>query len=179
VAKSSGSEAESSEDETPTPKRRKTLCPHRPELVKVTNEEDAPPLAEDPRNYDLEEEDIRMSSPESSLVADDRDYDPGLEPAPAVVPPEQQVSSSRVTLDDPPSPGAQFLGFHLRPVAEILTASHSAFVEEIVRQSAEDPGNEEQLQNVLLLMSEVFRQVGRLLGRRHHGDKGKGKGCVL
>jgi hypothetical protein len=135
-------------------------------------------LAEKPRNYYLEEEDVQMSSPEPSIAADDRDYDLGLEPTSAVVPPEQQASSSRVMLDDPPPTGARFLGFRLWPVAEILTASCSSFVEEIVQQSAEDPGDEEQLQSALLLMSEAFRQAGRLLGRRRRGDKGKGKGCA-
>jgi hypothetical protein len=40
-----------------------------------------------------------------------------------------------MTLDDPPPLDARFLGFHLQPVAELTTASHSSFMEEIVRQS--------------------------------------------
>jgi hypothetical protein len=57
-------------------------------VVEVTDEDDAPTLADDPRNYNLEEEDVQMSSPESSIAADEHNYDSGLEPAPAVVPPE-------------------------------------------------------------------------------------------
>ncbi|KAJ7325405.1 hypothetical protein DFH08DRAFT_817083 [Mycena albidolilacea] len=149
----SGSKAESSEDEVPTPKRRKTLCPHRPEMVEVTDEDDAPTLADDPQNYDLEEEDVQMPSLGSSIAADDRNYDS-----------EQQVSFSRTTLDDPLPLNARFLGFRLQPVAEILTASHSSFVEEIVRQSAKDAGDKEQLRSTLPLISEVFGQAGRFLG---------------
>jgi hypothetical protein len=32
------------------------------------------------------------------------------------------------------------------------------------------------LESALLAMSEVFEQAGRLLGKRHRGDKGKGEG---
>ncbi|KAJ7796529.1 hypothetical protein B0H14DRAFT_3494712 [Mycena olivaceomarginata] len=152
---SSGSEAGSSEDETPAYKK-----------------------PDDPRNYDLEEEDVQMSSPESSIAADECNYDSGLEPAPAVVPPEQQVSSSRVTLDDPPPFDARFLGFRPRSATEITSASRASLVE-IVQQSAANTKNEEQLENALLTMSEVFGQAGKLLGRRRRGDKGKGKGRAL
>jgi hypothetical protein len=147
-------------------------------LVEVTDEDDAPALADDPRNYDLEEEDVRMSSPESSIAADERNHDSSLEPTPAVVPPEQQVLSSRVTLDDPPSFDARFLRFHPRSAAEITSAACASLVEEIVQQLAADTGDEEQLENALLTMSEVFRKAGKLLGRRRCGDKGKGKGRV-
>jgi hypothetical protein len=83
-----------------------------------------------------------MSSPEPPLVADKQNYNPGLEPAPAAVPPEQQVSSSHMTLDDPPPLVAHFLGFRLRPVAEIANASRSSLVEEIVQQAAKDADDE-------------------------------------
>jgi hypothetical protein len=147
-------------------------------MIEVTNEDDAPVLADDPRNYYLKEEDIQMSSPESSIAADDRNYDSGLEPAPAVVPPEQQVSSSRMTLDNLPPFDACFLRFRPCPATEIASASHASLMEEIIQQSTVDTGDEEQLENVLLMMSEVFGQVGRLLGQRRRGDKGKGKGCA-
>jgi hypothetical protein len=145
-------------------------------MVEVTDEDNAPTLADDPRNYDLEEEDVQMSSPEPSIAADARNYDSGLEPAPAVVPPEQQASSSRMTLDDPPPFGAHFLGFRPHPPAEIASASCASLVEEIMQQPIVDAEDEEQLENVLLMMSEVFGQAGRLLGKRRCGDKRKGKG---
>jgi hypothetical protein len=63
-------------------------------------------------------------------------------------------------------------------VTEITSASCASLVEEILQQSAEDVEGEEQLENALLAMSEVFGQAGRLLGKRRRGDKGKGKGCV-
>jgi hypothetical protein len=122
-------------------------------VVEVTDEDDAPAAADDPRNYDFE-----------------------LEPAPDAVPVEQQVSSSRMTLDDPPPRDARFLGFRLRPAAEIASTSRDSLVEEILQQSAEDVEGEEQLESALLAMSEVFEQAGRLLGKRRCGDKGKGKG---
>ncbi|KAJ7303801.1 hypothetical protein DFH08DRAFT_825581 [Mycena albidolilacea] len=176
VHASSGSEVGSSEDDTPATKKRKTSRPHCPEMVKVTDEDEAPTLADDPRNYDLEEGDVSMSSPELSIAADAHNYDSGLEPAPAVVPPKQQALSSRVTLDDPPPSDACFLRFHPRPAAEIASASRVALVEEIMQQSTANTGDEEQLENMLLMMSEVFGQAGRLLGKRRHGEKGKGKG---
>jgi hypothetical protein len=46
-------------------------------VVEVTDEDDAPAAVDDPRNYDLEDEDGQMSSPEPSIVADPRNYDPG------------------------------------------------------------------------------------------------------
>jgi hypothetical protein len=129
-------------------------------MVKVTDEDEEPALADDPRNYNLKEGDVSM----------------GLEPAPAVVPPKQQVSSSRVTLDDPPPSDARFLRFRPRPAAEIASASRAALMKEIMQQSTADTGDEEQLENTLLMMSEVFGQASRLLGKRRHGEKGKGKG---
>jgi hypothetical protein len=122
-------------------------------VVEVTDKDDAPAAADDPRNYDFE-----------------------LEPAPDVVPVEQQELSSRMTLDDPPPRDARFLGFRPRPAAEITSASRASLVEEILQQSAEDIEGEEQLESALLAMSEVFEQAGRLLGKRRRGDKGKGKG---
>jgi hypothetical protein len=143
-------------------------------VVEVTDEDDAPATADDPQNYDFEDEDVQMSSPEPLVVADARNYDPELEPAPPAVPPEQQASSCR-TLDDPPPLNARFLGFCLRPVTELATASRSSLVEEIMQQTAEDAGDEGQLESMLLLMSEVFGQAGRHLGRKHCSNKGKGK----
>ncbi|KAJ7334220.1 hypothetical protein DFH08DRAFT_814246 [Mycena albidolilacea] len=146
---------------------------------RVTDEDDAPALADDPRNYDFEDEDVQMSSLETPIVTDACNYNPRLEPVSPVVPPEQQASSFRRTLDDPPLLDARFLGFRLRPVAELVSASRSSFVEEILQQSAEDAGDEGQLESALLLMSEVFGQAGRCLGQRHRGAKGKGKERAL
>jgi hypothetical protein len=142
----------------------------------VTDEDDAPATADDPRNYDFEDEDARASSSEPPIAADPRNYDPELEPVPAAVPMEQQVSSSRVTLDNPPPRDARFLGFRPRPAAEITSASRASLVEEILQQSAEDVEGEDQLESTLLAMSDVFERVGRLLGKRRCEDKGKGKG---
>jgi hypothetical protein len=141
----------------------------------VTDEDEAPAVADDPRNFDYEDEDVRMSSPEPPIAADPRNYDPELEPAPAAVPVEQQVSSSRRTLDDPTPQDARFLGFRPRSAAEIASASRASLVEEILQQSAEDVEGEEQLESALLTMSEVFGQAGRLLGKRRRGGKGKGR----
>jgi hypothetical protein len=143
-------------------------------MAEVTDEDDTFATADD-----LEEEDTQMSSPEPPLAADKHNFDPELEPAPAAVPPERQASSSRMTLDDPPPLVAHFLGFRLCPVAEIANASRSSLMEEIVQQAAEDANDEGQLESALLLMSEVFGQAGRRLGRKRHGDKGKGKEHAL
>jgi hypothetical protein len=94
LSQSSGPEAESSENKTPAPKRRRTSHSwhprhaSRPEVVEVTDEDDAPATADDPWNYDFAEADVQMSFPESTIAADARNYDPELEPAPPVVPPE-------------------------------------------------------------------------------------------
>jgi hypothetical protein len=144
----------------------------------VTDEDDAPATADDPRNYNFKDKDARASSSEPPIAADPRNYDPELEPAPAAVPMEQQASSSRVTLDDPPPRDARFLGFRPRPAAEITSASHASLVEEILQQSAEDVEGEDQLESALLAMSDVFERAGRLLGKRRREDKGKGKGCA-
>jgi hypothetical protein len=148
-------------------------------VVEVTNEDDAPATADDPRNYDFEDEGVRMSPPEPPIAADPRNYDPELEPAPDAIPVEQQTSSSHMTLDDPLPRDARFLGCRPRPAAEIASASRASLVEEILQQSAEDVEGEEQLESALLAMSEVFGQAGRLLGQRRRGDKGKGKGHAL
>jgi hypothetical protein len=58
-------------------------------MTKVTDEDDAPAIADDPRNYDLNNEDVQMSSPELSITANNCNYDSELEPVPVVVPPEQ------------------------------------------------------------------------------------------
>jgi hypothetical protein len=146
-----------------------------PVEIEVTDEDDTPAIVDDPWNYDFEGEDVQMLSLESSIAADDPKYNPELEPAPAVVQEEQQVSSSCTMLDDPPPLDARFLGFHLRPIEELTAASCSSFVEEIVWQSSESASDKGQLENALLFMSEVFGQAGRLLGRQSHDGKGKGK----
>jgi hypothetical protein len=46
-------------------------------------------IVNDPQNYELENEDVPMSSLESSIAVDDCNYNPKLEPVPAAVPPEQ------------------------------------------------------------------------------------------
>jgi hypothetical protein len=144
-------------------------------MVEVTDEDEVPATADDLRNYDFDDGDAPMSSPEPPIAADPRNYDPELEPAPGAVPVEQQASSSRMTLDDPAPQGVRFLGFRPRPAAEIASASRASLVEEILQQSAED-GGEEGLESALLTMSEVFGQAGRLLGQRRRGNRGKGKG---
>jgi hypothetical protein len=57
-------------------------------VVEVTNEDNMPFATEDLQNYELEEEDASMSSPESSIIADECNYNPDLEPVLPVVPPE-------------------------------------------------------------------------------------------
>ncbi|KAJ7330488.1 hypothetical protein DFH08DRAFT_815391 [Mycena albidolilacea] len=171
---SSDSNEESSESEIPTPKRRRTSRPQnprhtsRPEMAEVTDEDDTFATADDPRNYDLEEEDL-------PIAADEWNYDPGLEPTPAAVP-RNSKRHPLVMLDDPPLLVAHFLGFRLCPVAEITNTSCSSLVEEVVQKAAEDADDEEQLENALLWISKVFGQAGRCLGRKCRGDKGKGKG---
>jgi hypothetical protein len=135
----------------------------------VTDEDEEPALADDPRNYDLEEGNASMLSPEPPFAADTRNYDSGLEPAPAVVPLEQQASSSHVTLDNPPTSEARFLRLHPRSAAEIASASHAALVEEIMQQASADTGDEEELEDALMTMSEVFGQASKLLGKRRCG----------
>jgi hypothetical protein len=144
-------------------------------MIEVTNEDDAPALADDPWNYDFEEEDIQMSSPESSIAADDCNYDSGLEPTPAIVPPEQQASSSCMTLDDLPPADVWFLGFHLRAIKRITPDSQPAFVEEIMQYAMETDSGAEWVEEALRFMSEVFDEAGRLLGRQCRSGKGKGK----
>jgi hypothetical protein len=59
-----GSGEESTESEIPAPKRRRMSHPQnprhpsRPEMAEVTDEDDTFATADDPRNYDLEEEDV-------------------------------------------------------------------------------------------------------------------------
>jgi hypothetical protein len=144
-------------------------------MVEVTDEDEEPALADSPRNYDLEGGSASMLSPEPSIAADTRNYDSGLEPAPAMVPLEQRASSSRVTLDNPPTSEARFLRFRPRSAAEIASASRAALVEEIMQQASADTGDEEELEDALMTMSEVFGQASKLLGKRCRGEKGKGK----
>jgi hypothetical protein len=82
-------------------------------VLEVTDKDNAPVIVDDLQNYDFEGEDMQISSLESSIIADHHNYNPELEPVPAVVPPEQQVSSSRTTLNDPPPLNVHFLGFRL------------------------------------------------------------------
>jgi hypothetical protein len=145
----------------------------------VTDEDDAPATADDPRNYDFKEEDVQMSSPEPPIAANPCNYNSELKLVPDAVPVGQQASSSRMTLDDPPPQDARFLGFRPCPAAEIASTSRASLVEEILQQSAEDVGDEKQLESALLVMSEVVGQASRLLGLRRCGDKGKGKACAV
>jgi hypothetical protein len=147
-------------------------------MIEVTDEDDAPAATDDPQNYGFKDADVQGSSPEPPIAADPHNYDLESEPVPDAVPVEQQASSSRMTLDDPIPRDVHFLGFRPRPAAEIASASRVSLVEEIMQQSTADAGDEEQLENVLLIMSKVFGQAGRLLGKRRPGDKGKGKGRV-
>ncbi|KAF8190699.1 hypothetical protein K438DRAFT_1763145 [Mycena galopus ATCC 62051] len=116
-----------SEEEGPTPKKRKTSCADRgastassPEVIVVEGEE-MPAVVDDLQNYDLGG-DVPMHPAEPSIAADPNNYNVELEPAPPAIPPDQQVSSSRTTLDDPPpvamAPASHFLGFRLRPIEE-------------------------------------------------------------
>jgi hypothetical protein len=146
-------------------------------VVKVTDEDDAPAAADNLQNYDLENEDERMSSPEPPIVADHRNYNTELEPVPDAVPVEQQASSSRMMLHNSPPRDTRFLGFRPRPVAEIASAPHASLVEEILQQLVEDTGDGEQLESALLMMSEVFGQAGKLLGKRCRGTRGRAKGA--
>ncbi|KAJ7308686.1 hypothetical protein DFH08DRAFT_823715 [Mycena albidolilacea] len=115
---------ESVGSEPPTPKRRKMSHPQNPhhpshpKMVEVTNEDDTFATVDAPQNYNLEEEDTQMLSPEPPSWS------------------TNQASSSRMTLDNPPPLATHFLRFRLRPVTEIATASRSSLVEEIVQQLA-------------------------------------------
>jgi hypothetical protein len=123
------------------------------------------------------DEDVLMHSPEPPIGADPRNYNPALEPAPAAVPPEQHTSSSRSTLDDPPSnaPDSHFLGFRLRPMEALSPSSHTAFVDEIVNWADQSDAGEERVESALLFISAIFSQAGNTLGRRRRDRKGKGR----
>jgi hypothetical protein len=144
-------------------------------VIEVTDEDDVPAVAEDLWNYNLGEEDVLISSPESSVMANNRNYNSELEPVPPFVPPEQQASSSRAMLDDLPPPDTCFLSFRVRSIEELMLASCSSFVKEIAQQAMEDRVDMECLENALLLMSGVFSQAGSFLGQKRHNGKGKGK----
>lgn len=141
----------------------------------MTDKDNAPVTADDPRNYNFDDKDVRVSSPEPSIAADPRNYDPELEPAPDAVPLEQQASSSRMTLEDPPPQGVRFIGFRFCPIEEVTTDSRPTFVEEIVQHAVESEDDIEQVENALRFMSEVFNKAGRLLSKQRRGGKGKGK----
>ncbi|KAJ7353268.1 hypothetical protein DFH08DRAFT_804837 [Mycena albidolilacea] len=164
----------SSEDDALPPKRHKTSPPHEapsPEVIVVTDEDG------DLRYPEDADGDVSMHSPDPPIRADPRNYDPTLEPAPAAVPPEQHASSSRSTLDDPPSntPDLHFLRFRLRPMEALSPSSRTAFVNEIVNWADQSGAGEERIESALLFMSAIFGQAGNMLGRRRRDRKGKGR----
>ncbi|KAJ6495487.1 hypothetical protein C8R45DRAFT_927397 [Mycena sanguinolenta] len=109
-----------SEGDVPSKKCRKTAS--RSYVHVLSDEEEATDsvsVVEDMGNYELEDEDIPMPDVEVPIIDDPANYDPEAEPAASFVPPEQQASSSRTTLDDPlpgSAPASHFLGFRLRSV---------------------------------------------------------------
>ena len=167
-------------DDVPLGKCRKTT--HQdPEYVSSGEERTAQPIGEDLGNYELEDEDVSMPDVEVPIVADPANYDPELEPVPASIPSEQQVSSSQVTLDDPPPVPAgsysHFLGFRLRPVDPLSSAvTWDAYAEEIVEQVSSGTEDPHQIEAQLLFMSTVFGRAGNELGCRRRKRDTKGKG---
>jgi hypothetical protein len=163
-----------SEEDAPSSKRRKTSLPREassPEVIVVTDEDG------DLRYPEDVDGDMPMHSPDPHIGVDPRNYDPTLEPAPAAVPPEQHASSSRSTLDDPPSntPDSHFVGFRLRPMEALSPSLHTAFVDEIVNWADQSGVSEERVESALLFMSAIFSQAGNTLGRRRRDRKGKGR----
>ncbi|KAF8194459.1 hypothetical protein K438DRAFT_1761367 [Mycena galopus ATCC 62051] len=106
-----------------------------PEVI-VVEDEEMVAAVDDMRNYNLDG-DVPMPPVDPSIAADPNNYDVELEPAPPVVSPEQQMSSSRTTLDNPPpvalEPAPHFLGFRLRPIEEFSAAARPTFVDKIVQ----------------------------------------------
>jgi hypothetical protein len=145
-------------------------------VIIVTDEEVMSVEVGDLRYPEGADEDVSMSSPDTPIGVDPRNYDPTLEPTPATVPPEQHTSSSRSTLDDP-LPQAldpHFLGFRLRPMEDLSPSSRAAFVDEIVHWADQSGADEERVESALLFMSAIFSQAGKMLGRRRQDRKGKG-----
>ncbi|KAF8142352.1 hypothetical protein K438DRAFT_1995041 [Mycena galopus ATCC 62051] len=118
------------------------------------------PAVDDMRNYDLDGG-VPMPPIDPSIAADPNNYKVELEPASPVVPLEQQASSSRTTLDDPPpvasEPAPHFLGFRLCPVEEISAAVRPTFVDEIVQWAIEGEEDETRVESMLLFMSAIFK----------------------
>ncbi|KAF8174854.1 hypothetical protein K438DRAFT_1771436 [Mycena galopus ATCC 62051] len=85
-----------------------------------------------------------MPPAEASIMLDPNNYDIELEPAPPVLPPEQQAPSARSTLDNPPpvAVAPHFLGFRLRPIEEFSAAACPTFVDEIVQWAIEGEEDE-------------------------------------
>jgi hypothetical protein len=163
-----------SEEDAPSPKRCKTSLPREassPEVIVVTDEDG------DLRYPEDVDGDVPMHSPDPPIRVDPRNYDPTLEPAPAAVPPEQHASSSRSTLDDPPSnaPDSHFLGFRLCPMEALSPSSRTAFVDEIVNWANQSGAGEERVESALLFMSAIFSWAGNTLGWRRRDRKGKGR----
>ncbi|KAF8198703.1 hypothetical protein K438DRAFT_1966667 [Mycena galopus ATCC 62051] len=172
-----------SEDEGPAPKKRKTSRAGRespaassPEVIVV--EDEGMPAVDDMRNYDLDG-DVPMPPVGPSIAADPNNYDVELEPAPPVVPLEQQASSSRTTLDDPlpvaSEPAPHFLGFRLRHIEEFSAAARPTFVDEIVQWAIEGEEDETRVESALLFMSAIFSQAENMLGQRRRNGKGKAR----
>ncbi|KAF8215538.1 hypothetical protein K438DRAFT_1954260 [Mycena galopus ATCC 62051] len=177
-----------SEDDGPVPKKRKTSRAGRgpsaassPEVIMVEDEE-MPAAVDDMRNYDLDG-DLPMPPVDPSIATDPNNYDVKLEPAPPVVPPEQQASSSRTTLDNLPpvasEPALHFLGFRLRPIEEFSAAARPTFVDEIVQWAIEGKEDETQVESTLLFMSAIFSQAGNTLGQRRRNGKGKARAVAV
>jgi hypothetical protein len=157
--------------DAPPSKRRKAFPPREessPEVIIVTDEEAMSMEVGDLRYLEGADEDVSMPSPDPPIGVDPRNYDPTLEPAPAVVPPEQHTSSSRSILDDPSpnTPSPYFLGFHLRPMEDLSPSSWTAFVDEIVHWTDQSGADEERIESALLFMSAIFSQAGNTLGHR-------------
>jgi hypothetical protein len=142
----------------------------------VTDEEVMSVEVGDLRYPEGADEDVSMPSPDLSIGADPRNYNPILEPAPAAVSPEQHASSSQSTLDDLSSntPGSHFLGFRLCPMEDLSPSSHTAFFDEIVHRTDQSGTDEEHVDSALLFMLAIFSQAGNMLGCCRRDRKGKG-----
>ncbi|KAF8166123.1 hypothetical protein K438DRAFT_1984469 [Mycena galopus ATCC 62051] len=173
-----------SKDEGPVPKKCKTSRTDRgtsaassPEVI-VVEDEEMPAVVDDMRSYDLDG-DVPMPPVDPSIAADPNNYDVELEPAPPVVPSEQQVSFSRTTLDDPlpiaSEPAPHFLGFRLCPIEEFSAAARPTFVDEIVQWAIKGEEDETQVESALLFMSAIFSQAGNTLGQWRRNGKGKAR----
>ncbi|KAF8145488.1 hypothetical protein K438DRAFT_1781909 [Mycena galopus ATCC 62051] len=171
-----------SEDEGPAPKKRKTSrtghgasAASSPEVI-VVEDEEMPMAVDNMRNYDLDG-DVPMPPVDPSITVDPNNYDVELQPAPPAIPLEQQVSSSRTTLDDPQpvatEPAQHFLGFRLRPIEEFSAAARPTFVDEIVQWAIEGEEDEMRVESALLFMLAIFSQAGNTLGQQHQSGKGK------